>query len=218
MNRETLLNLLFRMIQLQTTRSMNQHDKAEAKKITAETADENGRDQSTSVDDVTTVDPSAAEYAATKEAEENRRSPDAANDDGIAGKEKYEESNEAPNNAKLKSAMQNKSVRENRSKDAWEEDSKRHLAELYRERERHAISNQQKYGHLVMWIFIFWLIFVGIIISIQLYILYQNGEVFSWWTTSVLIASPSGILVVVFRILFPPKAISRRSRRKRRRK
>ena len=57
--------------------------------------------------------------------------------------------------------------------------------------------------------------FVGSIVAFQAIVLYDNGKVFSSWTLSVLIASPSGILIVVFRILFPPNKHSRRLRKSR---
>lgn len=218
MNRETLLNLLFRMIQLQITRSMDQDDKAGSKHSAGEIEGGNGEGRRTSADEGPGVEGSVDMGVAAQEVEGNRQSPNDPSGDGIGEKRKHEESSDAPTSAILHSSMKYKSAIENRNKSAWEEESKRHLAELDREREKQAISNQQKYGNLVMWIFILWLIFVGVIISVQVYILYQNEEVFSWWTTSVLIASPSGILVVVFRILFPPKTTSRRPRRKRRRK
>ena len=218
MNREALMNLLFRMIQLQATRSMDQDDKAGSKHSIGDAEGRNGEGRRTSADEGLGVEVSVDVGVAAPEVEGNRQSPNAQNGDDIGEKRKQEESSDAPTSAELHDSMKHKSAIGNRNKSAWEEESKRHFAELHRERERQAISNQQKYGNLVMWIFILWLIFVGVIISVQVYILYQNEEVFSWWTTSVLIASPSGILVVVFRILFPPKTTSRRPRRKRRRK
>lgn len=217
MNREALLNLLFRMIQLQATRSMEQDDKAGSKHGIGDAKGKNGGDRHTS-DEGVTEEVIVAEGTAAQEAEGSRQSQETPSGSRAAGERKREESSDAPTSAELHDSMKHKSAIGNRNKSAWEEESKRHFAELDRERERQAISNQQKYGNLVMWIFILWLIFVGVIISVQVYILYQNEEVFSWWTTSVLIASPSGILVVVFRILFPPKTTSRRPRRKRRRK
>ena len=218
MNREALLNLLFRMIQLQTTRSMGQPDEDEAKHSTVVAEGGSDRGQSTSNHGGMAVKACDTEGTAAQEGEGSRQSRNASSGDGSTGEEKHEKSSDVLRNIELRNARQNKSAIGSKTKNAWEEESKRHLAELYRERERQTISNQQKYGNLVMWIFIFWLIFVGVIISVQLYILYQNKEVFDWWTTSVLIASPSGILVVVFRILFPPKATSYRSWKKRRRK
>lgn len=197
MNKKILQNLIFKMVQLQSSRSVDQEENIE---LISEEKISTGD----STDDL--------EVVIGKDIEEPQKKEevDVSSGTKLDTTSKLEKDLRTANIEKEKQAAIGSKRRQ-----TWEDEFKKDMAELDTERQKQAITNQQKYGSLVMLVFILWLSFVGSIVAFQAIVLYDSGKVLSSWTLSVLIASPSGILIVVFRILFPPSENSRRLRKSR---
>lgn len=204
-----LQNLILKMIQLQSSRSASRREKAEDGRNFTKISDEHEAEQHTLI-----VDTSVEAKPNSKNGQKRKSQIDVS-----SGTTVDDIKAEVGTNIRAtRIAQDNQSNITEKARRTWEDASLRRMAELDAEQQKQAITNQQKYGRLVMLVFISWLFFVGAIIAFQAYILYQTGKVFSSWALSVLIASPSGILVIVFRILFPPREPHRKLRKNRKRK
>ena len=139
MNRKRLQNLIFKMVQLQSSRSVDQEENAELiskEKIpTSDSASDSKVGISTDI-----------------------KKPQNKEEADVSSGTKLNVTNKLERDVRTASIEKTKqSTIGIRRKRTWEDEFQKDMAELDTERQKQAITNQQKYGRLVMLVFILWL-------------------------------------------------------------